>query len=124
MLSCWACTSATRSGRRCGRCGRTGTRRASTWYAGMTARNCGSRWMTACRTWSWGVSDEGLMVMDRAEELSLSAQQVRTFVMEGIEGELAGLRRFDTRKRLLELVFFPILWAASAGCTLLVRFEL
>src|SRR5688572_29208928 len=105
-------------------CGRGGTRRGSTWYAGTTARRCGSPWMTACRTWSWGVSDEGQMVTDRAEELSLSAQQARAFVLEGIEDELAGLRRFDTRNRLLELAFFPSLWVAAAGLTLLARIEM
>lgn len=63
-------------------------------------------------------------MMDRAEELSLSAQQARAFVLEGIEAELAGLRRFDTRKRLLELACFPTLWLISAGFTLLVHFEM
>src|SRR5689334_5679095 len=62
--------------------------------------------------------------MERVDELSLSAQQARVFVQQGIEPQLAGLRRFDNRKRLLELAFVPTLWLTAAALTLLGRSEL
>jgi fatty acid desaturase len=61
--------------------------------------------------------------MHQTEELSLSAQQARSFVGEGLDAELTAVRRFDTRERLFELAFFPALWIVSASFTLFVRQE-
>lgn len=47
----------------------------------------------------------------------LSWQQARTIALRGIEDQLAPLRAFDTRKRLLELALFVSMWMAGATLT-------
>jgi fatty acid desaturase len=62
--------------------------------------------------------------MDRPDELSLSTQQARNLVAEGLHDELEGVRRFHTLRRFVDLLVFPALWLVSAGLTLFVRQEM
>ena len=59
--------------------------------------------------------------MDRADELSLSAQEARRLVAEGLDAELAALGRFNGRRRALDLLLFPLLWLLSASLTFAAR---
>jgi fatty acid desaturase len=63
-------------------------------------------------------------MVELSKEGLLSAGQARAKVAAGLETVVADLRRFRPGKRLMELTFFPSLWATAAALTLIARAEL
>ena len=49
---------------------------------------------------------------------SPSPQQARRMMIAGLESEISSLARLDARKRWIEILFFPALWAIGAALTL------